>query len=336
MLRKIGLCIALLLTIALGIQAAAFAQAPEVVAEGLNNPRGLFIDSDGTLYIAEAGRGGDITAEGAYGPVQVGGTGQIVTVAGGEQRVLVTGLPSQDQGGEVRGTSALAVVGDRLWVVVGQGAASVPLTYSLVGMDKSTLRVTQVVDVLSAEAAQNPDGEIVDSNPVDLGLDGEGRVYIVDAGANTVWRWTDAGLEVFATWSADDNPVPTAIAFGTDGDAYIGFLGGFPFEEGGARVERYSLDGTLVETFTGLTNVVDLAFGADGNLYAVEIGRFGDLGWIPETGRIVQVSAGGVTAVAEGLTMPYGLAQRDDGAWLVTINSAYAPLGSGQVIAVGG
>ena len=40
------------------------------VATGLNNPRHISFSSDGTLYIAEAGQGGDMEAQGPFGPVK--------------------------------------------------------------------------------------------------------------------------------------------------------------------------------------------------------------------------------------------------------------------------
>jgi hypothetical protein len=41
-----------------GLAAVGAGAAPTVVATGLDNPRGLAFGTDGTLYVAEAGRGG--------------------------------------------------------------------------------------------------------------------------------------------------------------------------------------------------------------------------------------------------------------------------------------
>ena len=43
------------------------AQESNVIANGLNNPRGLFYDQNGVLWIAEAGTGGDQVGQGAAG-----------------------------------------------------------------------------------------------------------------------------------------------------------------------------------------------------------------------------------------------------------------------------
>lgn len=311
----------------------------ESVAQGLNNPRGLFIDENGTLYIAEAGRGGDIPGQGQFGPAMFGGTAQIVTIgADGTQSALLTSLPSRDENGETIGAQAVAVDGDRLWVALGQGDLRTPFTFSVVGLDRETLRVQVVIDVYAAEASQNPDGDVIDSNPVDVEVGPDGYLYIVDAGANTVWRWSEENtgglLEPFAVWM--DNAVPTSIDFDLFGDAYIGFLTGFPFPEGGSRVERWSADGELIESYPGLTTVVNVAVGSDGSVYAVEFARFGDRGWTPNTGRVVLVTAEGIYPVAEGLNLPYGLQESPAGGWLVTVNSAYVGAGAGMVVRVGG
>ena len=84
----------------------------------------------------------------------------------------------------------------------------------------------------------------------------------------------DAGLEVAVVWDFEsDNPVPTAVDIGPDGDIYVGFLTGFPFPAEGSRIERWS-GGELVETFEGLTAVTSVLVTDDGDVYAVEFGVF--------------------------------------------------------------
>jgi len=84
-------------------RAAPVAQAPpalEVVAEGLDNPRGLTVDRDGNVYVAKAGRGGDDCREvppqaGLVGTTLCyGPTGSITQVGDGEDVEVVSGLPS--------------------------------------------------------------------------------------------------------------------------------------------------------------------------------------------------------------------------------------------------
>jgi hypothetical protein len=111
---------------------------------------------------------------------------------------------------------------------------------------------------------------------------------------------------------------------------------GFPFEAGTARIEVWSPEGELVQTFEGLTMVTDLLVAQDGTLYAVQLADgFGDQGFNADSGSVVIVSEDGIEPVAEGLSFPYGLAQDADGNLAVSINAMGAP-GSGSVIPVGG
>ncbi|MCK0113468.1 ScyD/ScyE family protein [Ornithinimicrobium sp. F0845] len=121
----------------------------KVVASGLNSPRHLTVASNGDLYVAEAGTGGDdcvvLGDDGApvfdgdvllecgtwdpeehpmWGEVRLGDTGSITKVSRkGGQRQVVTGLPSIDLGGgEGTGPSDVAVRGNKLMITVGMGA----------------------------------------------------------------------------------------------------------------------------------------------------------------------------------------------------------------------
>jgi sugar lactone lactonase YvrE len=319
----------------------------EPVASGLNSPRQVSYDSEGNLYIAEAGSGGEETGTGAFGEVKFGPTSQITVVtAEGEQSVILPELISTDTGfGNINGAADVFVTDDSYWVVLGEGPEEVPEgsnVSAVVQIDRETMEIGDVIDVGAYEVAENPDGspETV-SNPVDLDVAEDGTLYIVDASGNTVLTWTaEDGLATFAVWPPDEtgqepSAVPTAVDIGPEGDVYVGFLSGFPFPTGGARIERWSAEGELVETFEGLTLVTDVVVTEDGTVYAVEMAEgFGDEGYIPDSGRVVTVSAEGVEAVAEGLPFPYGLAQTPDGGWVVSTYAAFSAPGSGEVIAI--
>ncbi|GAB4573126.1 MAG: hypothetical protein Kow0077_14550 [Anaerolineae bacterium] len=330
--------IAILLLAAALLTLPALAQGGEVIVDGLNNPRGLSYAEDGTLYVAEAGTGGPQNALGPFdSEVTVGGTGRVTAVSpDGTVTAVVNALPSMNNRNNY-GPQDAGMAGGLLWVVVGEGPESVPFNMSFFGLDPETGRVRHFVDLYTPEAEQNPDGDIIASQPVDFTVGPDGAVYIANAGCNCVMRWTEAdGATIFASWPIDDNPVPTAVAFGPEGDLYVGFLSGFPFPEGGARIERWTLDGELVATFEGLTAVTGLLVADDGTIYAVEHGRFADRGWAPDSGRVVAVTADGITPIAEGLSRPYGIAQAADGSFAVSINSDGGEPGSGMVIRIGG
>jgi glucose/arabinose dehydrogenase len=82
------------------------------VMTGLDNPRGLAFAKNGELYVAEAGRGGT-------GPCQVlrgvtacyGPTGRISRYWQGQQKAVVTGLPSYVTATDATGPHDLTVHG---------------------------------------------------------------------------------------------------------------------------------------------------------------------------------------------------------------------------------
>lgn len=311
------------------------AQDEAPIADGLNNPRQMFYAEDGTLYIAEAGYGGEDEATSVFGqPISVGPTASITTVTpDGEQSVLLDGLGSTQGFGNIIGAHAIYVDETTYWVVMGEGPQAGSYDESLifdalVGFSRESMEAEQVISLRETAQPNNPEAANF-SNPVDIAV-ADGVVYIADAGCNCIQSWTpDDGVQLAATWTPDDNPVPTAVAFGPDGDLYVGFLGGFPWGEGATRIERWS-GGELAETYTGLTTVTDILVAEDGTLYAVEHGLTGE-GYVP--GRVVTVTSDGITPVMEGLESPYGLALSPDGQLVVSVGSV-AGEGAGRVIAV--
>jgi hypothetical protein len=324
----------------------AAAMPGEAVAEGLNQPRQLFIGADGTLYVAEAGTGGETAAPSRQGggDVQVGLTSQITAVSPeGEQSVALGELLSTSSPFGAYGVGSMVVDDTSIWAVLGEGPAELPQTVegsnfaALVQFDRETGEVLQAVDLQAFEEENNPDGaEETIANPTDIAQGADGTVYIIDASANALLTWTEAdGVQVAAVWQPTEDapqPVPTSVAVTEAGDVYVGFLSGFPFPTGGAKVEHWQ-GGELVNTFEGLTLVTDVVVGADGNVYAVQMAEgFGDQGYIPNSGSVVMLGEDGATPVVEGLSFPYGLAQDADGNWYVSINTAFAPPDSGAVL----
>lgn len=187
--------------------------------------------------------------------------------------------------------------------------------------------------MLSYEAANNPDGNEIDSNPTDVAVTADGNVLYIDAGANSLFQLVDGSPELIVSWS--ENSVPDSLAITAEGDIYVGFLSPAPFIPGSAKVEHWS-GGELVNTYEGLTMVVDVFVDADGNVYAVELAQgLGEQGFVPDSGRVVMLGMEGNTAIAEGLNFPYGMAQTPDGELVVAINSAFSVPGSGAIIVVG-
>lgn len=319
---------ALFMIFALLIPSIALAQ-DDVLADGLRNPRNFSFDADGNMYIAEAGiAGGELTAE----DDPFGASSQITMVApDGSSEVIVAGLISFREGNAL-GASDIHVTDNSLWILLGEITDfRIPYSHALIEVSRETGRIQTWVDLLELELNDDPDGnDNQQSNPIDFEVLDDGSVLIANAGCNCLMAWSaDAGLSVAVAWDFEtDNPVPTSVEVGPDGDIYMGFLTGFPFPEGGSRVERWS-DGELVHTYEGLTAITGLLVTDDGTIYASEFGVF-DQGWGP--GRVVMVSEDGITPVLEGLANPFGLAQAPDGTIAVAVGAT--GVDDGMIIAI--
>lgn len=201
------------------------------------------------------------------------------------------------------------------------------------------------------------------SNPYHLTALSGGTALVADAAGNTLLRVTRDGtvdwVAVFTppvdefgdyrflkTAESDASiecyvqPVPTSVAVGPDGAYYVGELTGAPGPgasgTGWSRIWRIDPGAhhavcpsdTCEMVVDGLTAVIDLAFGPDGALYAVEYDHNGFLAAvvpsIPLAGGAIQrcdVDAGTCQTFATGLTLPSAITFDKWGhAWLLEGN----------------
>ena len=210
-----------------------------------------------------------------------------------------------------------------------------------------------------------------DSNPFGIALLTGGHVLVADAGANTILAVDHGGgidwVAVLTPQQAstayfkslvgctpgdvegpcglpptiEAQPVATSIAIGPDGAYYAGELTGFPGTPGLSRVWRIragsrhvvcpSAACTLVAS--GFTSIVDLAFGADGTLYVVELDAAGWLaaeilsGGFPispvDGGRVqaCDVRTGQCVVRAAGLDLPAAITIGKDGVVWIAENA---------------
>jgi hypothetical protein len=357
--------VALIVTIALAVAASpVWAGVPqwEVVASGLDNPRHLTFSPRGELYVAESGRGGagPCAQHPGLGEFCFGFSGAITRIDddGDDVRVL-TGLPAiLGEGGDALGPSDIAFMhGGRFLLSIGLGGdvafreAFGPAGALLATVVKGNVQggsVSLFADVLANEAAANPDGTDIDSNPVGLLLDGTG-LLVADAGGNAIVRASQTGA--FTTIAAlppgsalappflglppgtqiPTDAVPTSVVRGPDKAYYVSQLTGFPFEPGDANIWRVVPGQAPTVYASGLTNLTDLAFARDGTLYAVEIASAGLLNG--PIGALVKITPGSSqhTTVAGGLFAPYGVALTRNSAYVSTCSVC---VGGGQVIKI--
>lgn len=334
----------------------------QVIASNLDNPRGLDFAPNGALYIAEAGRGGNgPEVPGPEGKAYFGRSGAITRVFKGVQERIVTGLPSvaNAQGFSAAGPAdisfgqqghAALTIGLGLNPavrdsVLGSAGAGMGVLYQL----NQNGQLKAIVDLAAFEGGNDPDGNGPDSNPFGAISDKAGAVYVADSGANALLKvaanGTPSVVAVFGNRLVPTPPflppgqmpmqsVPTSVVRGPDGALYVSELTGFPFVPGSARIHRV-VPGQAPTVFaTGFTNVIDLEFDSQGNLYVLEVDQNGLLAPSP-TGRLARVNAadGSVTTIASnGLVMPGGIAIGPDGAVYVT-NYSHAP-GLGEVVRI--
>ena len=217
--------------------------------------------------------------------------------------------------------------------------------------------IEAVLDILAYQAADidpsDINGDPAESNPnglAPLGVD----VLIADAAGNDLLRVTPEGDAVtVARWVTEVVPsfipglpsevpaeaVPTTVAIGPDGWAYVGQLIGFPGTPGTAhiwRVNPWAEDAVCdVENETadcsvwrsGFTSIFDIAFNdRNGALYVYEIAEDGWLAFEAgfETGEfppavLLQVKGNKTRELVRGqLSQPGGVSIAPNGAIYVT------------------
>jgi hypothetical protein len=235
-----------------------------VIAEGLNNPRGLAFAPNGALCVAEAGLGeGDGNGGFAVGVGFTASITEITRVMSPKPlaRRIVTGLVSigDTENGfpEALGPSGVSVQGaGGIYVTIGESALGVragnpdlpPAALDQLG---HVLKVTPsgqwkaVGDVgdfdylwtgANKDQPWAPQGQFPDANPYGL-LATAGRQFVADAGANTVDEVRpDGSVRLIAfvpnpllplpdgTLVPVSDSVPTCVALGPDGYLYVGTL----------------------------------------------------------------------------------------------------------------
>ena len=347
--RPTGVLLASVLAAVL-VSGAAKAATATTVMTGLDNPRGLAFGPEGALYVTETGRGGSgppcRVSRGmlsCYGP-----TGAISRLWHGIQEKWITGLPSMAPPSGIEAESGPEDISfhGRGGAYVTMGLPGTPAVRAelspALALSGRLLKVAasgeikEIADPVSYEAAFNPDGGLVDSNPYGV-LALPGRQIVADAGGNSVLEVAANGeVSTLAAFRARPNPLPigppfvesvaTAIAQGADGALYVSELTGAPFPTGFARVHRIAPDGTTSVFASGLTAVVDLAVAGDGALYALQHGSCGPFFACP--GSIVRVGASAPHPVVHGgLSRPSAFTIGPDGAFYVSNRGASAGIG---------
>jgi len=335
------------------------------VASGLDSPRGLAFAPNGTLYVAEAGHGGDVCRPNGASVLCIGTTSRIsrVDVASGAVSPVVKGLYSRAVPNEgITGVDGLSASGGRLY------AAQTAFPQEL-GTFTCTGQPSDCASSLSAARAQagrvitftpggtwkalaNVGGDNYtwslthtsltrsppNSNP--YGVAGvSGGVYVADAGNNTLDLVTASGKHTIisgiplpAPGGFPGDGVPTCVTM-IRGNLYAADLAGRAWRRAGAFTPTAlpvpSAGHSLLHHVTGC------AADAGGDLFFVDMwGTPGPPipagpGSAANTGSVVELAANGsASVVAGGLNFPNGIAVAKDGSLYVTTNSICTATGT--------
>lgn len=313
-----------------------------VVATNLRNPRGLFVDVDGALLVAEAGLADAAGARDRRTRDSATGRVSRIAATGGRSRVLLDGLPSQYLGvlDEVIGTVALARDGQGdLLVLTGQCASERCSSLLAVDATGSMRTVADLHRFARSRPAEDPFGGLnEESNPWGLALAPDGAVYVTDAAANSLLRVDrgPSGAKVSLVARLDGDPVPTAVARASDGALYVALLSHLPHTPGTGAVVRVTPDGVVERAIEGLTMPIGLVFESDRTLLVLELAGSYDprAGYGRGSGRLLRVPIDRPSArsvLREGLDLPTGLASAANGQIFVGLRGAFTGQGRPDV-----
>ncbi|MGJ3240720.1 MAG: ScyD/ScyE family protein [Anaerolineae bacterium] len=325
----------------------------DIVVTGLNSPQGLLIDSDGMLWVADSGLGGDEEIEfyniHTLQPqiANFGMTSRIIRLnADGEQEVVAS-LPSVAVGEDLIGVARLVEVNGVVYATIGSWQASlgetpsIPHQGELIRLEDG--EAVTVANLWAHEFANDPDESTnVESHPYGMAVSSDGMMYIADAAANALWRvdLESGAVEtvtafpgqpgIFPSPFYDNQPVtdavPTAVAADADGNVFVSYLTGAPFLPGAAKVVQVSEDGNVSDFATGMTMLTDMVMGPDGNLYVVSFGLFTEEGPVFNSGYVARILPDGTPElVIDGLPFATAITFDEDGNGYVAINGAAIP-----------
>ena len=152
-------------------------------------------------------------------------------------------------------------------------------------VDFNTGALTSIADISSYEFAKDPTvllpNGAVGSNPYSFTIEGD-TAYIANANRNEVLSVNLDGSNLKTLVEFPDQTittptqeikyqaVPTGVAIGPDKALYISQLTGVPIPEGKANIFRVGEDGKATVYADGFTQLTDLAFDTEGNLYALQ------------------------------------------------------------------
>jgi len=313
------------------------AQTLTVIADGLDNPRGVTLNRAGVVFVAESGKAGAVCfAKGTC----LGTTGSVTRWRNGRKARVIAGLPSfgDRDGLDAAGPAAVAVDSTgALYVAMADlpsCATPAALPTSVTGVLGKVVRytarqgVTRAADISGAECASNFDRAARTSSPSGIVALGPGRQLVADAGANALFDVRGDRVELVAVLPRTARgaaSVPTSVAIGPDGAYYVGELVGKPARgkprRWEARVWKVVPGQKPAVHLRGFNAITGLAFARDGTLFVTEQ-TVNPANENESRGAVVRITPDGKRArLAFGqLHYPSGAAVAPDGRTLYVAN----------------
>jgi len=343
----------------------------EVVADGLNAPRGILYDADQhRVLVAEAGvrvlDDGTLPCGAAERglPFCLTHTGSVFqfSESGAPSQRIVTGLPSAGlqiaslpvvigvhdltmRPGDDKLTAVFGTLGNKAYrESLGAGATLLgqAVTINGSGRIKPFADLLSFINVLYPGMEADPYGVVVGPYGTMVANAGGHVENGVSKGNDLLLVSPNGTISEVAQFPARPpaadptaliNTVPTSVAQGPDGAFYVGELSGAPFYPGEARVWRV-VPGQSPQVYAqGFTSIVDLIFDEQGRLIVLQTGA--DPFDTSLDGALIRIEPDGQRTVlaSAGVRNPGGVAMAGPGVFYVSTMLASGG-GVGQLLRI--
>jgi hypothetical protein len=310
----------------------------EIVATGLSQPRGMVLDADGNLYVAEAGAV-DPEDNSTITP-KINHSSRVVRI-GPDREItpVIENLPFTNYivAGDI-GATDVAMLDGTLYILTGEGYDD-ELSRSVLrlaedGAFRPIASIRRFIEFITPIDSLMGAGAGHAANPFAIiaAPDGE-TFYISDGASGRILKMTrDGVLSLWAEWP--NTPPLTGLAFGPDDHLYVAMLSALPFGPGNGAILRAESDGELAIVVSGLTMVIDVAFDAAGVMYVLEIssGPTPTQLYAPVSGRLLRIEEDGTqTVLLEELNHPTAMIFSPQGDLYLAVNGAFSAPGEGAI-----